>query len=267
MIIVAHNFGDVAKGSNQTDMVPSIASRVKHDLGIKKAFCVAYDLIFGCPGWVHGLIQSNLYMKAGEIKKCLVISAEVLSRVVDLFDRDTMIFADGAGATVLEYKNEGKSGIIGHAAVSHTQIETSFLGFGESYNRFGNDNTKYIKMKGHKIYAYALSNVPKAIKHCMDKVGWEIDDLDKILIHQANEKMDEAIVQRLYKLYGKNEVPEGIMPMTIEKLGNSSVATFPTLYDLLSKEKLEGHKLNKGDKIILASIGAGMNINAVAYIM
>ena len=266
MIIVAHNFGDVIKGSNQTDIVPSLASRVKHILGIKNEFCIPYDLIFGCPGWVQGVIQSHLFMKAGEVKKCLVIGSEVLSRVVDPFDRDTMIFADGAGATVIEAKEEDEQrGVLSHATVSHTQEEKNFLNIGESFNKFGADGTKYIKMKGHKIYQYSLTQVPKAMKHCMDKIGMEISDIDKILIHQANEKMDEAIIKRLYKLFGENDVPKNIMPMIIERLGNSSVATVPTLFDMIQKGQLENHKIHSGDNLLLASVGAGMNINCIAY--
>jgi 3-oxoacyl-[acyl-carrier-protein] synthase-3 len=102
------------------------------------------------------------------------------------------------------------------------------------------------------------------MKSCLDKSGYDIGDLKKILIHQANEKMDEAIVQRFYKLY-KHDMPKGIMPMTINKLGNSSVATVPTLYDLILKGELEGHEINKGDIIMFASVGAGMNINAIVY--
>jgi len=266
MIIVAHNFGDVIKGSNQTDIVPSIASRVKHDLGIKNPFCVPYDLIFGCPGWVQGLIQAHVFIQAGEAKRCLVIGSEVLSRVVDPFDRDTMIFADGAGAVIVEGKEEDKKrGILAHSAVSHTQEERHFLNIGESFNRFANDSTKFIKMQGHKIYSYALTEVPKAMKYCMDKINLGIDDINKILIHQANEKMDEAIVKRLYRSFGVRNVPENIMPMIIERLGNSSVATVPTLYDLIMRGKLPKHSINTGDKVLFASVGAGMNINCVAY--
>ncbi len=266
MIIVAHNFGDVINGSNQSDMVPSIASRVKHNLGIKNEFCIPYDVIFGCPGWVQGMIQAHMYIKSGEVNRCLVIGAEALSRVVDPHDRDTMIFADGAGAVIVEGVEENeKRGIIAHATVSHTGEEKDYLGFGESYNKGRVDQVKYIKMNGRKIYSYSLTNVPKAMKFCMDKAKLDIKDLDKILIHQANEKMDEAIVQRLYKLNGLSELPEGIMPMIIDKLGNSSVATVPTLYDMILKGKLPKHTISKGDNLIFASVGAGMNINAIVY--
>jgi 3-oxoacyl-[acyl-carrier-protein] synthase-3 len=119
-------------------------------------------------------------------------------------------------------------------------------------------------MYGRKIYEFALNNVPNALKNCLDKSGYKINDVKKILIHQANEKMDEAIVKRFYRLY-KTPVPEKIMPMTIHKLGNSSVATVPTLFDLIRKDKLKDHKLSKGDIIIFASVGAGMHINAIVY--
>ncbi len=266
MIIVAHNFGDVISGSNQSDMVPSIASRVKHNLGIKNEFCVPYDVIFGCPGWVQGMIQAHMFIKSGGAKRCLVVGAEALSRVVDPHDRDTMIFADGSGAVIVEGVEENeKRGIIAHATLSHTAEEKNYLGFGESYNKGRKDKVKYIKMNGRKIYSYSLSNVPKAMKFCIDKANLDIKDLDKILIHQANEKMDEAIVQRLYKLYNINEMPKNIMPMIIDKLGNSSVATVPTLYDLIKKGHLPKHQINSGDNLLFASVGAGMNINAIVY--
>lgn len=264
-IIVAHNYGDVKHGSHQSDTVPSLASRVKHLLKIKNPKTVAYDILFGCPGWVEGMIQAYAFMKAGMAKKCLVIGAEALSRVIDQHDRDSMIYSDGAGATVLEAK-EGteKQGILAHHTATYAYDEAHFIYFGESYNQEVNDARKYIKMYGRKIYEFAISHVPKAMKHCLEVSGISIDEVKKVLIHQANEKMDEAIIQRFYKLFDKKP-PEGIMPMTINKLGNSSVATVPTLYDLIMHGKLEGHEINKGDIIIFASVGAGMNINAIVY--
>ena len=265
MIIVAQNFGDVIKGSHQSDNVPSIASRVKHQLGIKNEFCVPYDIIFGCPGWVQGMIQAHMFIQLGEAKKCLVIGSEALSRVVDPNDRDTMIFADGAGAVVLEAKEENeRKGILSHATVSHTRDEKDFLYMGESYKKDDNP-TKYIKMNGHRIYSYALTQVPKAIKYCLDKIDLQLSEVDKILIHQANEKMDEAIVKRLYRAFKLNDIPKGVMPMTIDELGNSSVATVPTLYDMIMRGKMSEHSINKNDIILFASVGAGMNINCIAY--
>lgn len=264
-IIFAHNFGDVNKGAIQSDMLPSLASRVKHKLRIKNPKCIAYDMLFGCPGWVEGVIQAQAYIKAGMAKKCLVIGAETLSRVVDPHDRDSMIYADGAGATIIEATNED-GGILAHETATYTYDEAHFLFFGKSFNQEHDPNVRYIKMHGRKIYEFALSNVPKAMKECLDKSGVDISQLKKILIHQANEKMDEAIIQRFYKLHGQ-QMPEGIMPMSIHKLGNSSVATVPTLYDLLIKGKIKDQSINKGDVILFASVGSGMNINAIVYKM
>ena len=264
-IIFAHNFGNVKKGAIQTDLVPSLATRVKFDLRIQNPKCVAYDMLFGCPGWLEGVIQAQAFIKAGMAKKCLVIGAETLSRVVDLHDRDSMIYSDGAGATIIEATDE-EGGILAHETASFTYDEAYYLYFGNSFNKTYDPNVRYIKMHGRKIYEFALSQVPKAMKECLDKSGATIDDVKKILIHQANEKMDEAIVQRFYKLYDQ-ATPDEIMPMSIHKLGNSSVATVPTLYDLLVKGELENHSIEKGDIVIFASVGAGMNVNAIVYKM
>lgn len=262
-IIVAHNYGDVKHQSLQSDTVPSIASRVKHKLKIKNPNCVCYDVMFGCPGWIEGMIQANAFIKAGIAKKCLVIGAEALSRVSDPHDRDSMIYSDGAGAAVLEIV-AGESGILTHYTATFTYGEAYFINFGESYNKEMTDSRRYIKMQGRKIYEFALNHVPDAMKKCLDDSGISIKEVKKIFIHQANEKMDEAIVQRFYKLFDETP-PANIMPMSIDKLGNSSVATVPTLYDLVLNGAMTGHSIATGDIVIFASVGAGMNINAIVY--
>ncbi len=264
-IILAHNFGDVKKGAIQSDILPSLASRVKQRLGIKNPSCVGYDILFGCPGWVEGVIQAYAFIKSGMAKKCLVIGAETLSRVVDMHDRDSMIYSDGAGATVIELSDE-EGGILAHESATFAYEEAGYLFFGNSFNKDHDPDVRYIKMYGRKIYEFALSNVPKAMASCLEKSGVPIEKVKKVLIHQANEKMDEAIIHRFFKQYKQNP-PEGIMPMSIHKLGNSSVATVPTLFDLMMKGQLENQELNKGDVILFASVGAGMNINAIVYQM
>jgi len=265
-IILAHNFGDVMKHSIQCDAVPALASRVKHELGIRNPSCVAYDILFGCPGWLQGVIQADAFFKAGLMQKALVIGTETLSRVIDVYDRDSMIFSDGAGATILEYKDSGElgSGVIGAAAQSHCVDEVNYITMGKSNFPHSDPRVRFIKMKGRKVYEYAVKHVPLAMKACLEQSGVDIADLKKVFIHQANEKMDEAIVRALYKLYGE-KMPPDIMPMSIQWLGNSSVATIPTLLDLVLHGKQEGHSLSSGDVILFASVGAGMNINAVSY--
>lgn len=264
-IIFAHNFGDIKSGTIQSDAVPSLASRVKHLLQIKNNFCVGYDLLFGCPGWIEGVIQANAFIKSGIAKRCLVIGAETLSRVTDPHDRDSMIYADGAGAIILEAnEDDDDSGIKSHVSASFTLKEKDFLNFGKSYNNDNCQDTRYIKMDGRKIYEFALVNVPEAMKKCLDQSGYSIDQLDKIIIHQANEKMDEAIVNRFYQLYD-TPPPADIMPMVISKLGNSSVATIPSLLTMILNNELPSHSIKKDDIVLFASVGAGMNINAFVY--
>jgi 3-oxoacyl-[acyl-carrier-protein] synthase-3 len=120
-------------------------------------------------------------------------------------------------------------------------------------------------MKGRKVYEYAIKNVPIAMKECIEKAGVDIHEVKKFFLHQANEKMDEGFIKALYKLYDIKDIPTDIMPMSIHELGNSSVATIPTLYDLVIKGKYPQHHLEKGDVVIFASVGAGMNINAICY--
>ncbi|MDT7833428.1 3-oxoacyl-ACP synthase III family protein [Flavobacteriaceae bacterium S356] len=263
-IILAHNFGDVKSAAIQSDILPSLATRVKYRLGIENPNCVAYDILFGCPGWVEGVIQANAFIRSGMAKKALVIGAETLSRVLDKHDRDSMIYSDGAGACIVELKEGTDSGIISHATQTFAKEEAYHLFFGNSFDKNEDPDVRYIKMHGRKIYEFALNNVPDAMKAALDKSGISIDEVKKVFIHQANEKMDEAIIKRFFRLY-KKPIPEGIMPMSIHKLGNSSVATVPTLLDLVLKNKITDQKVEKGDVIILASVGAGMNINAVVY--
>jgi len=266
-LIVAHNFGNVIKNTIQTDAVPSLASRIKHSLGIRNPNCIAYDILFGCPGWLQGVIQADAFFKAGVAKKALVVGTETLSRVIDMYDRDSMIFSDGAGATVLEYKevDENGPGILGTSVQTYSMDEVNYINMTQSYFPGSDPGIRYVKMKGRKVYEFAMKYVPAAMIDCMEKSGVKIHEIKKIFIHQANEKMDVAILKRMYKLCGIDHPPENIMPMSIHWLGNSSVATIPTLYDLVRKGKVESHHLSPGDIILFASVGAGMNINAVCY--
>ena len=163
-------------------------------------------------------------------------------------------------------EGEKQEGIIGMEVGTWTEEEACYLYLGKSNTIESDPNVRYIKMHGRKIYEFALNKVPQAMKSCLDKAGVDIHDVNKILIHQANEKMDREIIKRLFRLYKERNIPEDIMPMSIHKLGNSSVATVPTLLDQIRKgTSEEQHEFHKGDLILLASVGAGMNVNAVLY--
>ena len=268
-IIVANNFGDTKVDNRASDHVPAMASKVKHKLQIKNPDTIVYDLTFGCPGWVQGVIQADYFIKSGDAKKILVIGAEVLSRISDPHDRDCMLYADGAGAVVLEAKESTTPiGILTHKTRSDTFSHAGLLHMGPSYNpEYEKPNDLFLKMNGRRLYQYALETVPPAIKACLDKINIPITEVSKVLIHQANGKMDDAMLKRLYALYNIDEAPENVMPMTVHELGNTSVATLPTLLDLILKENLANHSIGSGDVLVFASVGAGMNINAFIYKM
>lgn len=267
-IILAHNFGSIAFGTKQLDLLPSIASRVKHSLGIINPDCVAFDIVFGCAGWLQGVILARQYLIAENAKRILVIGAETLSRILDPHDRDSMIYADGSGAVMVEANESNeRSGIRSVVSQTHTFEEAYYLYLGVSNKQGHEPGTKYIKMHGRKIYEFALKNVPKGMKQCLDKSGIGINDIKKIFIHQANEKMDEAILKKFYGLYDILTPPQNVMPMNIHRFGNSSVATIPTLLDAVMRDLVPEHKLKKGDAILMASVGAGMSLNAVTYIV
>jgi 3-oxoacyl-[acyl-carrier-protein] synthase-3 len=267
-IILSHNFGDSRHDRRQSDTVPSLAARVKHKLGIENPKTIAYDLIFGCPGWLQGMMLADTYIKAGEAKRIMVIGAETLSRVADPHDRNSMIFADGAGATIVEAaESETPVGIISKAARTDSKEQAYLLYMGRSHNPDYKGDGLFLRMHGHEIYKYAIRIVPQVVKESLDKAGLTIKDVKKLLLHQANAKMDEKIVSETYNLYGIPEpvIPANATPMTISWLGNSSVATLPTLLDLMRKGKMNGHGLESGDVVVFASVGAGMNINSVVY--
>lgn len=264
-IIVAQNFGDVTAGT-RADMVPTVASRVKHKLKIKNPYTVAFDLPFGCPGWLQGMIMADYFIKSGDAERILVIGAEILSRVSDPHDVDCMIYADGAGATLVEATHQ-EAGILAHATRTDSFEHVSLLTLGPSYNPDWGKDDLFVKMQGHEIYKYAVRKVPELVQKNLEDAGIDINDISKILIHQANGKMDEAILERLFNRHGIREIPADIMPMTISWAGNSSVATLPTLLDLILREKLDRHRLASGDQIVFASVGAGMNINSMIYRM
>lgn len=265
-IIVAHNFGDIRSDARRSDMVPSLAARVKHKLGVKNPKTIAYDLPFGCPGWLQGVIQTDYYLRSGDARRSLVIGAETLSRVIDPHDRDSMIYADGAGAAILEARQSDRpTGILSHATRCDTINHAYLLLMEKSYNGCHEGDEFFLKMDGHKVYEYALRTVPEVVKESLSKASISLRDVKKILLHQANEKLDHAILKRVYRLFGEKEIPTDVMPMTISWLGNSSVATLPTLLDLLMRGELDNHELDSGDVIVFASVGAGMNINALVY--
>lgn len=263
-IISATNFGDVDLHGQQSFM-PSLSAIIKNKLGIKNPSCINYDMIFGCPGWIEAMILADTLIKTGKAKNILVVGSETLSRVTDPYDRNKMIFADGAGAVVVTATDQENVGILASNTLCFNGEEIAYLENSHTLHPNEDQNKKYIRMRGRKIYEFALKHVPDAMQKTIQDAGIGIEDVDKILLHQANAKMDHAIIARLFKKYGMNDYDALSSPMTIQMFGNSSVATVPTMYDLIKRGKMEGQVFKKEGYLLMASVGAGMNINAFVY--
>jgi 3-oxoacyl-[acyl-carrier-protein] synthase III len=265
-IIVAHNAGNMLTDGKGIQSVPNMAALLKNALKVENHDCFAYDILFGCPGWVQGVIQAKQILADSEdTNHILVVGIEVASRMLDPHDLDSMIFADGCGACIVSRNDEPQTGILSYATYSHAQEDIACIYQGSSYNDdFEQQNL--VKMNGREVYKYATTWVPRVIKKALDKIGKNIDDVDMFLFHQANGKMLSAIAHNIATLYERKDYNfEGKIPTTIEFLGNTSVATIPTMMDLIRQHKLGDFEFKKGQLVVMASVGAGMHCNALVY--
>jgi 3-oxoacyl-[acyl-carrier-protein] synthase III len=263
-IIVAHNAGNMLIGENVFHTVPNMAAYLKNALGITNHECFAYDILFACPGWLQAVIQAHQAIITGDAENILVVGIEVASHLLDPHDLDSMILADGCGAAVLSRGSENK-GILSYATFSHAQKDINCIYLGKSNNP-DLPGSCWFKMNGKEVYKYATSWVPKVIKKALDKAELDISKIDMFLFHQANEKLNLAIANNLADLYQvETEIFTGKLPMTIQFLGNTSVATVPTMLDLILKGKLGTYQIREGQTVVMASVGAGMHCNSLVY--
>lgn len=263
-IIFAHNTGDITSHGSQSSFIPNLAAKVKRELGIKNINCVAYDLIFGCCGWIEGVAQATVYIESGQASCVLVIGADTISRITDHFDRDSMIFADGAGAVVMCATREDK-GVKGFRTVSHCAEEADSLIMGPSNYPNSIPDQEYLKMNGRMVMRYALKEAPHLMSETLKMIGYKLEDIDYFLMHQANSKMVIMIIKRLFALEGIDSFPEEKVPLTAPYLGNNAVATVPTLLYELAGLKLNDRGIRKGDLVAFAALGSGMHASCLLH--
>jgi 3-oxoacyl-[acyl-carrier-protein] synthase III len=265
-LIVAHNAGNMLP--NQVGVfhtVPNLAAVVKNKLGINNHQCHAYDILFGCPGWLQGVIQANRLIESGEATHVLVAGLEIASRLLDPNDVDSLLMADGCGATIVSKSESKDKGVLAHAMFSHTEEDLNNITLGASLNRETTGHC-FFKMNGQRVYKYATSWLPQVIRQALDKVEITPSEVDYFFFHQANAKMLRVIASNLMDLYGiTDQQYVNKIPSSISFLGNTSVATIPMLFDLVNKQQMEGFTLKEGQTYVFASVGAGMHCNAVVY--
>lgn len=264
-IIVAHNFGNILPGSSTGHLIPNLAAVMKGRLGISNPKIFAYDILFGCPGWLEAMIIAHQYLLNGRAKNILVVGVEVISRILDPHDMDSMLFGDGAGAAVLSAKEDSEQGgVLSYLTFSHCNEELDFLRMGPS-NKPGAEPMLSPKMQGQKVFRYGIRHMPTLITECLAQAQVSVHEISKFLFHQANEKMILRIAENLLAKQEVDRDASELVPINMHYTGNSSVATIPTMIDLIKRGMMENHSIKNGDITVLASVGAGMHCNCMVY--
>lgn len=232
--------------------VPSTSCQVQGEIGAIRATC--FDLNAACSGFLFSMNTANAYLEMGMAKTALIIGAETLSREVDWSDRTTCIlFGDGAGAAVLR-KVEGEGGILASVTGSDgTQGNVLTCKGRGIQNPFYKSKRKkdYIQMEGQAVFRFAVTTVPKYIRHILKKTGLEASDIRFFILHQANRRILDLIAKRLG--VGMDKIP-----MNLDHYGNTSSASIPILLDELNRNGF----LQQGDKIVLSGFGGGLTWGA-----
>lgn len=241
----------IAASCTEEMSFPGIACQVQTSIGAKNA--VAFDLNAACSGFIFALNTASAYLENGIYKNALIIGSEVLSKVVDWDDRGTCIlFGDGAGAMYIEADStKPATKFIQRSDGSKGQVLK--LTNRENKNAFfeGESETKYLWMDGKEVFRFATRQIPDVINELLDASNMTIEDIDMFVLHQANIRIIENISKRLNADLDK-------FPSNVSKVGNTSSASIPILFDELRKEG----KIVEGMKIILSGFGAGLTYGA-----
>ncbi|MEM9451708.1 MAG: beta-ketoacyl-ACP synthase III [Cyanobacteria bacterium P01_E01_bin.6] len=234
------------------------ASKVQSLLGASRA--VAFDLTAACSGFVFALSTAAQFIRTGVYKTVLVIGADVLSRWVDWSDRRTcVLFGDGAGAVVM--KASSVDHLLGFELRSDgTQNGCLTLSY-ESESRELVDHTtvqqgtfRPIAMNGQEVYKFAVRKVPEVIEKALFRAGADASQLDWLLLHQANQRILDAVSQRL-------KIPPEKVMSNMAQHGNTSAASIPLALD----EYVRSGKVKLGDTIAAAGFGAGLTWGAAIF--
>ncbi len=230
---------------------PSTAALVQAHFGLKAA---AFDIMVACAGWVYALNVARAQIVAGTSQKVLVIGAETFSKIVNWYDRNTaVLFGDGAGAAILEPVGAGFGfagfywGADGNGA--------KFLHSGALGKRLpsGEPLEPFVVQNGREVFKFATRIMPEAIVQVAKNAGWQLEDIDRIVPHQANARIIEAASERLGLASSKFVV-------SIERHANNSAATIP----LALEHGIEHNLIKQGDKVILVGFGGGLAWSAAA---
>ncbi len=235
-------------------ILPSTGCLIQAELGCENA--AAMDVFAACSGFIYGISMVESMIRTGQVRYALVIGAEVLTKYVDYTDRGTcVIFGDGAGAAVLGPVPDGK-GVLATKIRSDGRYEESLYArgggtkYGTSHQTI-DDRMHYFTMKGNEIFKLAVRSMADISLEMLDKAGRSIDEVAMIIPHQANQRITDAVAQRL-------GVSDEKVYSNIERTGNTSSASIPIALD----ECLESGKIKEGDLVLLTAFGGGVTWGA-----
>ena len=248
LIIVATMTGDGA--------MPGTACKVQKEIGAVHAAC--FDLSAACTGFVFALNTANAYLASGMYRNALVIGADMVSKVIDWTDRATcVLFGDGAGAVVLTCTDKK-----GYRFISHSDGSMgNALMLEHHYDRnleteqhrlsIEQSASSKVSMDGQAVFRFAVRRVPQVIEEVLCVNGLSREEIDCYVLHQANQRIVEAVAKRLKEPLGK-------FPMNLQNYGNTSSASIPILLNELDQSK----RLKTGDRIVMAGFGGGLTWGA-----
>ncbi|KAH7442132.1 hypothetical protein KP509_03G072500 [Ceratopteris richardii] len=237
------------------------AAQIQRELGCSKA--LAFDITAACSGFVLGLITGSRYIKGGGFENVLVVGADALSRYVDWTDRNTCIlFGDGAGAVILQATNHDQDSLLGfnfrsdghgqkhlHAFVGSEDLKEKTYAVDDNGAAFlpSRASPAFIRMNGKEVFRFAVRCVPETVEAALEEAGLSGHDLDWLLLHQANQRILDAVAQRL-------QIPSERVISNLASYGNTSAASIPLALD----EAVRNGKVRPGDVLAIAGFGAGL---------
>ena len=234
---------------------PSTASFVQRALKAKKAW--VFDLSAACSGFVYSLSIVQQFIESGRLNNALVIGAETLTKITDWTDRASCIlFGDGAGAVVLQKKEDGRRGILYSTMHSDGNrweaLNCQAYGSRHPVSRKLDDPKKiYMQIKGREVYQQAIRRIVETVKDCLDVCELSIDDLAMVVSHQMNARIIESAAKRL-------SLPSEKVFININEYGNTSAASVPIAFD----DCVRKGRIKRGDIVILVAFGAGLTWGA-----
>lgn len=231
--------------------LPSTAVLIQSQLGAKKA--AAFDLVAACSGFVYGLTVASQFISTGLYQNILVIGVEVLSRYVDFTDRTTcVLFGDGAGAAIVQRSTDANRGVLATRIQSDGDFApVLYIPGGGTKIPASHDSVDgrqhFIKMKGNELFKVAVRSMEDTARQLLDEQKMTINDIDLFVPHQANQRITDAVAERLgvslEKVYSN-----------IAHTGNTSAASIPICLD----ELVESGRLTPGTTLLMTSFGAGV---------